>query len=93
MHMHMQGMGGEHAGMPHPRRRRRPPALLIVILVFNWVFYLMATVCFLGAVNRAAGALKLEARIKALKTMPDAFTEEEQMLLIRKVTTRALGGI
>jgi hypothetical protein len=65
----------------------------MAFLLFHWLFFAAATTCFLGAVNRAAGALKLEARVKALKEMPEAFTEEERAELIHKVTTRALGGL
>jgi hypothetical protein len=90
MHMSMPGMAGEHHGGPHRRRRRRP-VVLMAFLLFHWLFYAAATTCFLGAVNRAAGALKMQSRMKALKAMPEAFTEEERAELIHKVTTRALG--
>jgi hypothetical protein len=89
MHMNMPGMGGEHHGGHH--RRRHPRKAVMLFLLFHWLFYAAATVCFLGAINRAAGALKMQARMKALKTMPEAFTEEERIELIHKVTTRALG--
>jgi hypothetical protein len=92
MHMQMPGMGGESHGGPH-NRRHRPPVAVMAFVMFHWLFFAAATTCFLGAVNRAAGALKLEARVKALKEMPEAFTEEERAELIHKVTTRALGGL
>jgi len=92
MHMQMPGMGGESHGGPY-HRRHRPPVAVMAFLLFHWLFFAAATTCFLGAVNRAAGALKLEARVKALKEMPEAFTEEERAELIHKVTTRALGGL
>jgi len=88
MQMQMPPMG---AHRPHGPFHRRHP-LMLGFLLFQSLFCMAAVTCFLGAVNRAAGALKLEARIKALKKMPDAFTEEEQIELIHKVTTRALGG-
>jgi hypothetical protein len=92
MHMNMPGMGGaeHHGGMMHHRHHGRP--MVMAFLLFHWLFYAAATTCFLGAINRAATALKTESRIKALKNMPDAFTEEEQMILIDKITARSLGG-
>ncbi len=95
MHMQMPGMmGGEHHGGPmHHRQLHRPPAAVMAFLMFHWLFYAAATVCFLGAINRAASAFKLEARVKALKNVPDAFTEEERAVLIHKVRARALGGL
>jgi hypothetical protein len=93
MHMGMPGMGGaEHHGAGHHRHHRKPPMVVMGFLMLHWLFYAAATVCFLGAINRAATALKTESRIKALKTMPDVFTDEEQMVLIDKITTRSLGG-
>ena len=87
-HIHMPELGGAHG---HRMPLRRHP-MMLAFLVFHWLFYALATVCFLGAVNRAAGALKLSARIQALDELPEAFTEEERIILIHKVTTRALGG-
>jgi hypothetical protein len=89
MHMRMMGMGHGHHGRFHPR----PPAAMVAFVMFHCVFYAAATVCFLGAINRAANAKKLESRIKALKAVPDAFTEEERAVLIHKITTRALGPL
>jgi len=45
------------------------------------------------ALNRLASNVKLEARLKALKSIPDAFTEEERLELIHKIKTRALGQL
>jgi hypothetical protein len=87
MHMGMPGAGGQHG--PHVPFRRHP--MMLAFLMFQSLFWAAAAVCLLGAANRAANAAKLESRIKALKTMPDAFTEEERVELIHKVTTRALG--
>jgi hypothetical protein len=87
MQMHMPGMGEQHG--PHMPFRRHP--LMMVFVMFQSVFWTAAAVCFLGAANRAANALKLESRVKALKAVPDAFTEEERIELIHKVTTRARG--
>jgi len=50
-----------------------------------------SVVCFLGAINRAASALKLESRVKALKAVSDEFTDEEREHLIHKIKTHALG--
>jgi hypothetical protein len=88
MHMNMPPIGGHH-GAHHPLRRSRP--IMMAVVMFHGIFSVAATVCFLGAVNRAANALKLESRIKALKAVPDAFTEEERVELIHEVTTRAIG--
>jgi hypothetical protein len=85
--MRMPEMAGQHHRAP---MRRHP--MMAAFFLFHCVFYALAMVCFLGAINRAAGALKLNARIKALHEMPEAFTEEERIILVHKVTTRALGG-
>lgn len=90
MHMNMPGMGGaEHQGGGHLWGHRKPMHFMVFML-FHSLFFTAATVCFLGAVNRASSALKMESRIKALKNMPDAFTEDEQMFLIEKITSHAL---
>jgi len=86
MQMHMPGMGGEH-GLPFPFRHH--PMRMVCMACFG-LFWMGAVTCALGAANRAASALKLEARLKALDRIPDAFTEEERIELIHKVTTGAL---
>jgi hypothetical protein len=101
MQMHMPDMAGagHHAGGPHGHHgshghhghhgRGKMPMMMFVM--FHSLFAIAATVCFLGALNRAANALKLESRVSALTSMPDAFSEDEQLVLIEKITTRALG--
>jgi hypothetical protein len=80
------------AGMDHPGGGHHgPPIALLAIALFHMLLCFASTVCFLGALNRGASALKLEARIRALKAVPEAFTDEERVVLIHKITTRALG--
>jgi hypothetical protein len=82
------GHGATHA----PRRRLlKPNPVVLALVAFEMVFWAAVAVCFLGAVSRAAGALKSEARLKALDKIPEAFTEDERMELVHKVKTRALG--
>ncbi len=84
------GHGPGHHGMWR-RRMMRPPAAAIFIFLFNCVFYMLAMVCFLGAINRAADAHKTMARLRALDKIPDAFTDDERAVLIHKVKARVLG--
>jgi hypothetical protein len=90
MQMHMPGMGDENGGHGH-HGHHRPPIVVMAILAFHCLFFAAATTCFLGAVNRAAGALKLTARVKALKDFPEAFTEDEREYLIEKVRDSTFG--
>ena len=80
-------------GTDRPTRHRllKPNPLVLALAAFETVFWAAAAVCFLGALNRAANAWKLEARLKALDKIPDAFTDEERLELVHKVKTRALG--
>ena len=92
MHMGMPAMGGMgHHGGAHHGHHRMPPFAIMMVVMFHSLFWMAATVCFLGALNRGANALKLESRVKALKAFPEAFTEDEQMILIEKITMRAVG--
>lgn len=91
MHMRMPAMGGgENHGGFHGGHGPNP-MVFVGVLMFHWLFCMAATVCFLGAINRAASALKLMSRVKALHAVPEAFTEEERAVLIHKITTQALG--
>jgi hypothetical protein len=85
--------GGEHHGGFHGGGRGPHPMVFVGVLMFHWLFCMAATVCFLGAINRAACALKLMSRVKALHAVPEAFTEQERAVLIHKITTRALGSM
>jgi hypothetical protein len=88
MDMHMPQMGGmDH----HGGGRHGPPMFIMGFVMFHGVLMIASMVCFLGALNRGANALKLESRVKALKAVPDEFTDEERDYLIHKIKTRALG--
>jgi hypothetical protein len=93
MGMRMHGMvgGGQHGAMFHGGEHHAAPMALLAGLVLHWLLCIVASVCFLGAITRASNSLKLMSRIKALDAVPEAFTEEERTVLIRKITTRALG--
>jgi hypothetical protein len=89
MDMRMPQMGGtDHHGGGH----YGPPMFLVGFVMFHWLFMIGSMVCLLGAINRGANALKLESRVKALKAVPDEFTDDERDYLIHKITTRALGS-
>lgn len=90
MHMPMPMMGGEHAPHRNSRFMKKHP-MLVCLVLFQTVFCSLATVCFLGAINRAANSVKLVSRVKVLKAMPEAFTEDERLELIQKMKSRALG--
>jgi hypothetical protein len=88
MDMRMPQMGGtDHHGSGH----HGPPMFFVGFMLFQWLFMIGSVVCFLGAINRAASALKLESRVKALKAVNDEFTDEEREHLIHKIKTHALG--
>jgi hypothetical protein len=88
MEMRMPPMGGmDHHGGGH----HGPPMFFVGFVMFHWLFAIASMVCLLGALNRGANALKLESRIKALKDVPDAFTDGEREVLIHKIHARALG--
>jgi len=84
--------GGAH----HSRRRThflKPNPMVIYFVLVESLFWAGCATCFLFALNRIASGIKLEARLKALKAIPDAFTEEERLELIHKIKTRALGSL
>jgi hypothetical protein len=88
MEMRMPPMGGmDHHGGGH----HSPPMFLMGFAMFHWLFMIGSVVCVLGALNRGANALKLQSRVKALKSFPEDFTDEEREYLIHKIKTRALG--
>jgi hypothetical protein len=89
MHMPMSMMGGEHGS--HGNRFMKKHPMLVCLVLFQTVFCSLATVCFLGAINRAANSFKLVSRVKVLKAIPEAFTEDERLELIQKIKGRALG--
>ena len=89
MEMRMPMNGGEHHGGGH----HGPPMVFVGIVMFHWLFCMATAVCFLGAINRGANALKLTSRVKALKAAGDELTDEERAVLIHKIKTRALGPL
>jgi hypothetical protein len=90
MHAPMPGVGGPHPGHHRMMRRR---AMLMCFVLCESLFWTATGVCALGALNRMANALKLESRVKALKAVPDAFTEEERSELVHKIAVRAMGPL
>jgi hypothetical protein len=88
--MHLPNM---HSGAPHTAHRRflRPSPLVIWFLLVENLFWAGCATCLLYALHRIAGGIATEARLKALKAMPEAFTEEERVVLVRKVKSHALG--
>ena len=83
-------------GADHARRRThflKPNPMVIYFVLVESLFWAGCAVCSLFALNRIASSTKLEARLKALKAIPDAFTEEERLELIHKIKTRALGSL
>jgi hypothetical protein len=90
--MHMPSM---HSGARHSARHRflRPNPFVIWFLLLENLFWAAAAACLLSALHRIAGGVSIEARLKALKAMPEAFTEEERVVLIHKIKTRALGRL
>ena len=78
--------GGRHTG---PGKMVMAP-LFMVFFLLEALFWAAAATCFLYATNRIAGALKMQARMKALDKYGDAFTDEEREVLITKIKRRAL---
>jgi len=91
MHMRMPGMGGGHGPHHHGHQFMKKNPMLVCFFLFETMFWALAAVCFLGAINRAASSVKLISRVKVLKAMPEAFTEDERLELIQKMKSRALG--
>jgi len=84
------GGGAHHAARAH---LLKPNPMVMYFVLVESLFWAGSAVCFLFALNRLASNVKLEARLKALKSIPDAFTEEERLELIHKIKTRALGQL
>jgi hypothetical protein len=84
--------------LPLRHRRQQPlirlgnPLVMLFVLV-ETMFWGLAMACLLFALHRIASALRTEARIKALKSMPEAYTEEQREVLVRKIKQRTLGCI
>jgi len=87
---HLQLPGG-HSGS-HPMFHHGHHTVRKVVFLCFGLFWAGSVVCALGAVNKIASSLKMEARMKALDKMPEAFTEEERLELVQKITTRALAA-
>jgi hypothetical protein len=85
MHMHKLD-GGRHAGSA---KMVMAPVFMLFFLLES-LFWAGAATCFLYAINRIAGSLKMQARIKALDKYGDAFTVEEREVLISKVKHSAM---
>jgi hypothetical protein len=88
--MHMPSM---HSGAAHASHRRflRPNPFVIWFLLIENLFWAVCAGCLVCALHRIAGGITTGARLKALKTMPEAFTEEERVVLVHKIKARALG--
>ncbi len=81
----------KHHGGPHNGSAKMVMAPFFMLFVlFESLFCTAAVTCFLYAVNRMAGALKMQARMKALDKYGDAFTDEEREVLITKIKRRAM---
>lgn len=86
------GRSGEH-GVRHARRFMKPSPLLVYFVLAESVFWATCAVLFIFTLGRIGTGIKMTARMKALKQIPDAFTDEEREALVRKIKTRALGPI
>jgi hypothetical protein len=94
MHMpNMPDMPKLHLGGEHTSHRRflRPNPMFLWFVLVESLYWAACAACFLLALHRIADGVKMEARLKALKTMPEAFTDEERVELIHKVKSKALG--
>ncbi|MDO8964897.1 MAG: hypothetical protein Q7W30_10470 [Coriobacteriia bacterium] len=91
--MHMPSIPHAGRGHGHNRHRRmRPSPLFICFVLVESVFWAGCAACLLSAVHRVADGIRMQARLKALKVMPDAFTDEERLALIHKIKSRALSS-
>jgi hypothetical protein len=94
MHMpDMPDMPKMHFGGAHASRHRfmSPNPMFVWFVLIESLYWAGCAACFLFALHRIADAIKMQARLRALKTMSEAFTDEERIQLIHKVKTRALG--
>lgn len=90
--MHMPDMPKLHLGGEHTSHRRfmRPNPMFLWFILVESLYWAGCAACFLFAMHRIADGMKLQGRLKALKAMPDAFTDEERVELIHKVKSQAL---
>lgn len=84
MHMHMPGTHGRHHG--HIMRKKMAWAGALAL------FWVVAVALAVLAMTKSACAALITARLKALRKVPDAFTEEERALLEHKIASSALRG-
>lgn len=83
MHKHN---GGWHAG---PAKMIMAPVFALFFLMES-LFWAGVATCFLLALNRIAGASRLQAKMKALDKYGDAFTDDEREVLISKIKQKAM---
>lgn len=90
--MHMPGLPGVPHGGPHHHGHRfmRPNPMVMWFLLVETVYWAGCAACFLFALHRIADGVQLQGRLKALKEIPDAFTDDERVELIHKIKTHAL---
>lgn len=86
------GKSSEH-GPLHRRGFMKPSPLVIYFVLAESLLWAGCAVFFIFGINRIASGIKLQARLKALKAIPDAFTDEERELLVHKIKTRAIGPL
>ncbi len=63
---------------------------MMLFLLMESMFWALAATCVLAALHRIASGAKTRARIEALKTMGDAYTDEQREVLIRRIKVRTL---
>lgn len=87
MPMHMPMPGAHHKHHGHIMRKK-----MVWAGAFGIVWMLGASLAVL-ALNKSATASLMDARLRALKKVPDAFTEEERALIEHKIASAALRGL
>lgn len=89
MHMpvHMPMSGSHHKHHGHIMKKKMMWAGVFGIL------WMVGAALVVLAVSRNASASLIQARLKALKRVPDAFTEEERALIEHKIASAALRGL
>jgi hypothetical protein len=78
---------------PHQVVRIAGNPLFALFIFVESVFWALAATCFLLGVHRIASSLHTGARLKALKEMGDAYTDEERERLVHSIKTRTLGPL
>lgn len=86
----IHGGTGAH-GAAHRRGLMKRNPFVVYFILAESLFWAGSAVCFLLAASRAAGSMKQQSRLKTLKAIPDAFTEEEREQLVHKIKMHALG--